>query len=186
MGPLPLLRADDSLLLIVDMQTRPAAACSADDWARARDNVIALARAAGELSVPMIATRQQPAERGRLAPEIAQALPGHAEHLDKTPFAATDGPGCDDLLAMAGRTQVLVCGLETHVAVLQTVAGLAERGYAPFVLVDGVCARDAASHDHALERMRSAGVPLVTRESALGEWLRGAGHPLFDRVGPTL
>lgn len=185
MGPLPLLRTADSLLLIVDMQTRPAAACPADAWTRARDSAIALARAAGELALPVLVTRQQPATHGRLAPEIAQTLPDHAEHLDKTAFAATDAAGCDDLLAMAGRPQVLVCGLETHVAVLQTVAGLAERGHAPFVLADGVCARDQASHDDALARMRSAGVPLVTRESALCEWLRDADHSLFDRLAPT-
>lgn len=184
MGPLPLLRAEDSLLLIVDMQTRPAAACPADGVTRARDNVIALARAAGELALPVLITQHQPATLGRLAPEIAQALPNHAEYLDKTAFAATEAAGCDDLLAMAGRTQVLVCGLETHAAVLQTVAGLISRGYAPFVVADGVFARDMASHQSALERMRDAGVPLVTRESALCEWLRDTDHPLFDRLVP--
>lgn len=184
MGPLPLLRAADSLLLIVDMQTRPAAACPADAWTQARGSATALARAAGELALPVIVTQQRPATHGRLAPEIAQALPEHAEYLDRTAFAATDAAGCDDLLAMAGRTQVLVCGLETHVAILQTAAGLAQRGYAPFVITDGVCARHQASHDDALARMRNAGVPLVTRESALCEWLRDAEHPLFDRLAP--
>jgi nicotinamidase-related amidase len=186
MGPLPLLRAEDSLLLIVDMQTRPAAACPADGWTRARDNGIALARAADALALPVLVTQQQPDTLGRLAPEIAQALPDHAEILDKTAFAATDAMDCDQLLAMTGRTQVLVCGLETHVAVLQTAAGLQQQGYAPFVLADGVCARDGTNHQNALERLHAAGVPLVTRESVLCEWLRDADHPLFDRLAPTL
>lgn len=167
MGPPPLLRAEHALLLVVDMQTRLAAACPADDWTRARDSVVALARAAGELALPVIATRQQPAEHGRLAPEIAQALPDHTEHLDKTAVAATDAAGCDELLAMAGRSQVLVCGLETHVAVWQTAAGLAARGYSPFVLTDGVCAREPADHQRGVERMRDA------------------EHPLFDRLAPS-
>ncbi len=185
MGPPPLLRAEHALLLVVDMQTRPAAACPADDWTRARDSVIALARAADELALPVIATRQRPAEHGRLAPEIAQALPDHTVHLDKTALAATDAAGCDDLLAMAGRSQVLICGLETHVAVWQTAAGLAARGYGPFVLADGVCAHDPADHEHGIERMRDAGVPPITREAALNEALRDAEHPLFDRLAPS-
>lgn len=180
MGPLPLLRAEDSLLLIVDMQARAAAALPPTAWARARANTTALARAAGALSLPVIATRLTPTECGRIEPEIAQALPAWTDTIDRTCFAATDADRVREALAMAERSQVVVCGMQTHLAVVQTVAGLAARGHRPFVAADGVGARDQADHESALARMRSAAIPLIARESVLAEWLGDPSHPAFE------
>ncbi|MEX0607720.1 MAG: hypothetical protein WD138_06775, partial [Halofilum sp. (in: g-proteobacteria)] len=69
MAPLPLLHADQSLLLIVDMQSGSAQTCAPASWRGARDRAITLARAAGRLALPVIATRQQGLEGGDIDPE---------------------------------------------------------------------------------------------------------------------
>ena len=179
---LPLLELDRSALLIVDMQTRLAASMPADGWTRARDSAILLARAAGELGVPTLVTRQYPKGLGETDADIAAALPDHAVTVDKSCFSATDAGALEEALAMTGRSQVVVCGMEAHVCVIQTVAGLARLDYTPFVVADGICSRAAEHRDNALERMRDAGVAVTNRESCLFEWVRDARHERFKAI----
>lgn len=182
MGPLPLLRADDSLLLILDMQTRPASACAPAVWTAARDRACALALAADVLALPVVATRQRTEDLGDLDPEIAESLPPQAEFLDKTAFAAPAETAVEQALAMTGRTQVAVCGMEAHTGVVQTVSELTARGYAPFVIADAICAAHADQTENALARMRAAGIAVLSAEAALSEWLRDSAHPQFQHL----
>lgn len=182
----PLARSDDSILLMVDMQTRLAAAMEETPWSGARDNARLLARGAGELELPVIVTRQYPQGLGDTVPEIAAALPDHAVMLDKTCFPATDADEVAEALRMTGRQQVVVCGMETHVCVLQTVAGLVDHGYRPFVAADAVCSRKAAHSDNALRRIRGAGISVTNGESVLFEWLRDAGHDRFKAISALI
>lgn len=186
MSPLLLLRGDDSVLLVVDMQTRFAAATPTDIWEHARDGAVLLARAAGELALPVLATQQVPDKLGPIHPDVAAALPDHTERIDKTCFAASGADEFMQALAMTGRRQAVVCGMETHVCVVQTVAGLAAAGYAPFVVADAVCSRESGHKDNALARMQAAGVPIINRESALFEWMRDAHHEKFKAVSALL
>lgn len=182
MSSLPLLRADDSLLLIIDMQTRPAAACAPAVWTAARDRTIALARAATTLGLPVAATRQEASALGNIDPEIARNLPVQAERMDKTRFAATGEPHIEQALAMTGRSQVVVCGMEAHIAVVQTLSGLAALGYRAFAVADAICATDPGETDGALARIRIGGVPSLGAHAAMAEWLRDAAHPQADRL----
>ena len=186
MTSMHLLDAERSLLLIVDMQTRLAKPMDPDRWSAARDAAVMLARAAAELDLPVIVTRQYPRGLGDTDPAIVEALPGGAVTIDKMTFSACDEPELTQALEMTGRSQVLVCGMETHVCVLQTVAGLAAGGYRPFVAADAVCSRDPAHITNALDRMRAAGIAVTNRESALFEWLRDARHERFKTISGML
>jgi len=186
MGNVPLLHADDSVLLIVDMQTRLAGSMPAADWARARDGAIVLIRAATAIGLPILVTRQYPKGLGETDPDIEAALPAHAERLDKTCFSACGAAGFLEVLEMTGRSHIVVCGMETHVCVLQTVADLAARDHRPCVVGDAVCSRDPAHTANALERMRAGGIPVTNRESAMFEWLRDARHEQFKTVSKLL
>jgi nicotinamidase-related amidase len=181
-----LLDADDSVLLIVDMQTRLGASMPADAWASTRDTTIMLARAAGELDLPVLATRQYPKGLGDTAPEITEALPDASVTVDKTSFSSAAADELRDTLEMTGRSQVVICGMEAHVCVLQTAAGLGALGYGPFVVADGVCSRAPSHRDNALARLRHAGITVTNRESCLFEWLRDARHERFKAVTSLL
>lgn len=177
-----LLDADDSVLLIVDMQTRLGASMPADAWASTRATAVTLARAADTLDLPVLVTRQYPKGLGDTVPEVAAVLPDAGVTIDKTAFSSTDARGVRDALEMTGRNQVVVCGMEAHVCVLQTVAGLCALGFTPFVVADGVCSRSPAHRDNALERLGHGGITVTNRESCLFEWLRDARHERFRAV----
>lgn len=186
MTGLPLLEREQSLLLIVDMQARLAAAMPTEVYAEARAACITLARAAGELGLPTLVTRQYPKGLGPTDGELEAALPGSAASVDKTSFSAPDDEAVGEALRAAGRRQIVVCGMEAHVCVLQTVAALAADGYTPCVVADGVCSRRALHRDNALARIAAAGIPVSNHESVLFEWLRDARHEKFKAVSALL
>lgn len=186
MSALSLLRADDSILLIVDMQTRLAASMPVEAYTRTRNAVIVLARAAGELGLPVLVTRQYPKGLGPTDGDLAAALPDGAVTIDKTCFSAGDSEELREALRATGRNQIAVCGMEAHVCVLQTAAGLADAGHEPFVVADAVCSRSGAHRDNALTRLTAAGIMVASHESVLFEWLRDARHERFKAVSALL
>lgn len=186
MSSLPLLKSEDSVLLIVDMQARLAASMPTDAYAGARDAVITLARAARELDLPVLLTRQYPKGLGPTDGDIEATLPDSAHAVDKTCFSACGADALMEALRATGRREVVVCGMETHVCVLQTAAGLAEAGYRPTVVADGVCSRRTSHRDNALARMVAAGIGVSNHESVLFEWLRDARHERFKAVSALL
>ncbi|MFA7268907.1 MAG: hydrolase [Sterolibacterium sp.] len=173
-----LMNKDHSVLLVVDMQERLLPAVH--DWQRLLDNVRWLVLVAQKLGVPVLASEQYPqglgpthsALRGLLAPQCI------AEKLHFSCVAAQ----CLSALPGAERPQVVVCGIESHVCVLQTALELGEQGKQVFVVADAVGSREPDSKALALERMRRHGVEVVSREMVAFEWLKQAGTPLFKEI----
>ena len=85
-------------------------------------------------------------------------------------------------MAASGRRQVVLCGMETHVCVLQTALVLKALGYAPFVVEDAVCSRHDQHWRNALARLAAAGAAVTNHESVLFEVLEVAGTPEFRHV----
>jgi nicotinamidase-related amidase len=80
------------------------------------------------------------------------------------------------------RPQVVVCGIEAHVCVLQTVLELAAAGKQVFVVAEAIGSRDPEHKDLALERMRAQGITIVCREMVAFEWLHQAGTDKFREI----
>jgi nicotinamidase-related amidase len=80
------------------------------------------------------------------------------------------------------RRQMVVCGAEAHVCVLQTAMGLQREGYQVFVVADAVGTRAPDDLRAALERMQQAGLVMVTTEMVVFEWLARSDRPEFRDV----
>lgn len=175
-----ILRAEDSLLVVVDVQERLLPAIH--ESPRVLRNVDTLLKAAGLLSVPVILTEQYPKGLGRTVESVRAALPDGTPTVEKITFACTGEPAFNALVEGSGRKQIVVCGTEAHVCVLQTVLGLRQAGQAVYLAADAVSSRTADNHAAAVARMSAAGVPIVTTEMILFEWMERAGTPLFKAV----
>jgi nicotinamidase-related amidase len=173
-----LIKADDSALLVVDMQGRLLTLVQ--DWQRILDNVMWLTRVAQRIGVPVMATEQYPKGLGRTHPELAALFPP-GSLAGKNHFSCVAAQ-CLPGLPGAERRQVVVCGIESHVCVMQTSLDLAASGKEVFVVADAVSSRSAEDKHFALERMRHEGIRIVTREMAAFEWLHVAGTELFREV----
>ena len=86
------------------------------------------------------------------------------------------------LKEMAHVQQIILCGLETHVCVLQTAIDLAEQGYEVHVLVDGVVSRRQGDRQVALERMKQMGCWMSTSEMAMFQMIAEKEHPKFRDI----
>lgn len=179
-------RQPHSLLLVVDIQTRVIAAMPGTE----RDTVIAgsgrLMRAAGLLDIPTVITEQYPSGLGPTDPAVLKHSPPVCERIEKTAFSARGVKAFDQLLAMSDRSQVIICGVETHVCVLQSALRLQRDGFTVFVAADAVGSRSPANRDIALARMARAGVIVSNVESIICEWLGDSTHPAFREISALL
>jgi nicotinamidase-related amidase len=134
-----LIDAEDSLLLVVDVQERLLPAVH--DPQRVLRNVEILIRAARRLGIPIVATEQNPQGLGHTVTAIANLLPQDST-IEKTSFSALDKPPFGERLAESGRSKIVVCGAEAHVCVLQTASELqAVPGWQVFLVADATASR---------------------------------------------
>jgi len=178
-NPPGLLHQTRSALLIIDVQRRFASAIP--DFDRLVENCARLARTFRTLELPIVATEQYPEGLGSTVPTLLRELDAR-DLPSKTSFSAL---GCDDArvhLVSAGADTIVVCGLETHVCVLQTVLGLLAASRQVHVAVDAIASRHEQDRDVALQRMERAGAVLTTSETAAFELMRDAQHPQFKAI----
>jgi nicotinamidase-related amidase len=169
------LERDRTALVVVDVQEgfRPVIG-GFEDVAR---QAATLVQAARVLDLPVVVTEQYPKGLGPTVPELAEHLDG-VEPLPKTIFSAP----CADGFDLQGRDQAIVCGIETHICVMQSALDLVDRGVHVEVAADAVSSRTELNRDVGLERMREAGARLTTVETALFELLRRAGTDEFKAI----
>jgi isochorismate hydrolase len=168
-----------SIVVAVDVQARLADAMHERD--RLLDRMTRFLRGAAALGAPMLWTEQLPDKLGPTREEIRQTLPPGSP-IVKASFSCC---GSDVFLAAlkdAARRQVVLCGIETHVCVLQTALDLLELGYEVAIVEDATSSRSAADRAGALRRMERAGAEVLCVESALYEWMRTAEHPAFREI----
>jgi nicotinamidase-related amidase len=172
-----LMNREDTAVLVVDAQEKFLAVVR--DSNRIVWNIRRLIDAARLLGMPIAAMEQYPEKLGHLAPELRQRL----EHVSsKLAFSACHCGEVFEHWRDDGKLRVLVCGIETHVCIMQTALDLAANGFEPYVAVDAVGTRYAIDHEIALRRMDSAGVVMTTTEAAMFEWCGTAGTPEFKQI----
>jgi len=173
-----LMRPADTGLLVVDVQERLLGVQAEGE--RVVWNVRRLLDGAKMLGVQSAATEQYPEKLGGTVPELAERL--SVPPASKLAFSCRT---CDAIFSAwrtAGIHRVLVCGIETHVCVQQTVLDLLAAGFQVLVTADAVSSRFAIDHEIALRRMESSGALLTTTEAALFEWCGEAGTTEFKAI----
>jgi nicotinamidase-related amidase len=187
-----LIQRQKSLLLVVDLQEKLAPAIFEGE--RAIRNSVRLLEGARRLGIPAFVSEQYVRGLGPSVEAIRQAAiveneagPAvNAKFFEKTHFSCTADPGVTDLLRAARRPQVIVTGTETHVCVLQSALGLLAAGFSVFLVADAASSRRPTDHEAGVERLRAAGVQVVTTEMVLFEWLEAACTDEFRAMLPLI
>ena len=170
---------DDSLLLLIDLQSKLIPAMAEKDSLILRNQK--LLEGLNALELPIIATEQYPEGLGDTVSEIAPLLMG-AEVFAKKAFSAVDDAAILAALQKSGRNNVILTGVESHVCVQQTAIDLVAKGFNVMVLVDCISSRNLADKKIALKRFAAEGILLGTSESLLFELTRAATHPSFRTI----
>ena len=170
------LQPDRTALVVVDVQEGFRKAIP--DFERVAKATATLIEGAEAMGIPVVVTEQYPKGLGETAEEVAEHLPEGTEPLEKVVFSAADAEGFD----LGGRDQALVCGIETHVCVNQTVLDLLDAGSEVQVAEDAVGSRTEENKRIGLHKMERAGAVLTSVETALFELLGRAGTDEFKTV----
>ncbi|WP_415035946.1 hydrolase [Azonexus sp.] len=178
-----LISRTDSLLLIVDLQEKLAPAIHDNEAVAA--NAVRLLEAARLLAVPACVSEQYVKGLGPSLPAICSAGSA-AQFFEKVHFSCAAEPGVLELLQAHEKRQIILCGTETHVCVLQSALGLLAAGFQVFLVEDAAGSRTPENRRAAIERLRAAGVSIVTTEMVLFEWLHRAANEDFRRLLPLI
>jgi nicotinamidase-related amidase len=168
-------------LLVIDVQERLAAAMNRQRLERVLNRTVAAIVGAQALSWPIVVTEQYPKGLGPTVGTIKDRIT--TAPVEKVEFSALL-PEVRERLA--GRSQVLVTGMETHVCVFQTVRALAEAGLTPFLAVDAVLSRHETDFETGLSLCESAGALRTTVEAVLFDALGRAVGPEFKAISAAV
>ncbi|WP_374656298.1 hydrolase [Dongia sp.] len=173
----------NSQLLMVDVQERLAPAIA--DIAGVEAQIAILLRTAREMAVPVIISEQYRKGLGGTLPSLAGLMPG-VQPIEKMEFSCFANADLQAALSGNPGNATILCGIEAHVCVLQTALEMRAAGRLVFVVADAVGSRRPESRSVALDRMRMAGIDVVTTEMVLFEWLRSAAAPEFKPVSQLI
>ncbi len=179
------LAPDKCALMVIDIQERLMPVINDQEQVTARS--VLMIQAARELNLPVLATTQYANRIGPMLLPVAQALAG-VETVDKLEF---DGFRNKNVREAVGRLPgqvdtILVCGVETHICVYQTVLGGLRAGFKMWVAADAVSSRTPENHAIGLERIRTVGGVVASTELIIYDLLGRAGTPPFKALLPLL
>jgi nicotinamidase-related amidase len=170
------LDRERTALVVVDVQE--AFRKAIPDFDRVAEASATLVEGADALGLRIVVTEQYPKGLGSTVPEVAEHLPDSVRAVEKVRFSAAEADGFD----LGGRGQALVCGIEAHVCVNQTVLDLIDDGVEVHVAGDAVGSRTAENRELGLHKAERAGAVLTSVETALFELLGGSDAPEFKQV----
>lgn len=178
-----LMRAASSCLVVIDVQERLNPAVTDPD--RVVRGASMLMRAARRLGVPIVITEQYPKGIGPTVPDL-RALAEADEFVEKIHFSAAAEPAVLGRVQALGRGQLVLCGIEAHVCVLQSALGFQEAGFDVFVAIDACASRNEDNARAAFQRMRGNDIETVTCEMVAFEWMHRAGTAEFKDILPLI
>lgn len=170
--------AENTSCLVIDYQERLLPAMANKEELLA--NSVKLLTGLRILGIPMTITGQYTKGLGLNVPEIFEAV-GTEEYIDKITFSSYEAEEVQKSLGENVKN-VILCGIESHVCVLQTAIDLKAAGYQPVLVVDCISSRKEKDMEIALLRAQQEGVLLTTSEAILFELTRAAGTDTFKQI----
>jgi nicotinamidase-related amidase len=178
------LEADQGALIVIDIQEKLLPPIFQKE--QLVKNAQLLIRLAGVLKIPTIATAQYTKGLGNTVPEIRSLVPDSG--IDKQVFSCFGSDVfCSMLKRLPGRRNtLLLCGMESHICVMQTALNALREGYLVHVASDAVSSRTEWNWKIGLERMRAAGAVISSTEMMIYELLRSSDTEAFKQMLPHL
>jgi len=144
-------------------------------------NCQVLIQGLSELEIPLLVTQQYSKGLGETIPEIKSVISDFS-FIEKRNFSCCDELVVIEKLKELDAKNIIICGIESHVCVLQTAVDLKEAGFNPIVVMDCVSSRSKESIETAKERFRFEGIMMTSYESILFELARSSASPEFKAI----
>lgn len=173
------LKKETTALIVIDMQERILPVIRNHEMVT--ENTIKLIKGFKVLNLPVYYTEQYPKGLGHTSQKILRELDG-LNAVQKMSFSCSGAENLYDELKAKQLKQIVVCGIESHVCVQQSVLDLLVNNFQVNLIADAVSSRKEIDYNIALDRMRINGAEITTTESVLFELLEVCGTPEFKEV----
>src|SRR5208282_4713371 len=179
------LESDQCALIVVDIQEKLLPPIFQKEQLVRNSKL--LIRAAGVLKIPAIMSTQYAKGLGKTVAEVASLLP-ETEAIDKDRFSCFGSDAfCTLLKRLPGnRNTLLLCGMESHICVMQTALAALRDRYLVHIASDAVSSRTEWNWKIGLERMRAAGAVISSTEMMIYELMRSSSSAAFKELLPHL
>ncbi|MFQ3248275.1 MAG: nicotinamidase-related amidase [Glaciecola sp.] len=171
-----MLKRTNTGLIVVDIQGKLSRLVHNSDAMFA--NVSKLIKACSLLEVPIIVVEQNPEKLGRTDSELQPLLASYP-CITKFAFNACNEPHFVDELNKIDLEHYLVCGIEAHVCVYQTVMGLKAMGKSVELVSDCVSSREESNRQVAINKLQAQGVSITSAEMCLFELMKNCKDSKF-------
>ena len=171
-----ILDVEKSLVLIIDVQEKLLNAVFNKDIVEKKSKI--LVKAASLLDVPIIISEQYPKGLG----ESIDGFKNSGHTFTKTSFNALCNNDLKKCIEEKKKKSIIVCGIETHICVYQTVIDLIKRDFDVTLVLDACGSRSFEEYNSALSLMQNYGAKIKTTEMILFEWLKTSNHEKFKEI----
>ena len=174
-----LIDRNDSLLLLIDIQEKLIKKIfESEKIINYSKNLIELFAI---LKLPVIYSEQYPKGLGQTIDLIEEELKKiEAIKIEKTTFSCILNKNEREIRKLFHKNQVIICGIETHICVLQTAIDLYNKGYEVFVIDEAVGSRNEKHKNLAFDRLRKMGISLINFEMLIFELIRDSKDENFS------
>jgi nicotinamidase-related amidase len=174
------INAENTMALIIDFQERLVPVIHHSD--ELMHNTEILVKGLKVLGVPMVVTQQYTKGIGMTVPSLTDAIGEDFKYYDKLTFSCAQDEEIYSKIAETGRQNIIVCGIEAHICVLQTVVDLIEKGYHVVLVEDCIGSRRESDLQVGIKRAVLEGAIPATYESILFELTRVAKTDAFKEI----
>lgn len=168
-----------AMLVVIDFQEKLAPLTA--DHAEVETNIRRLVESAAIFSLPALVSEQYVKGLGPTTAAVREAAAG-LPSMEKLEFSCWRNEGMRAALRAFGRPHAILCGIETHVCVLQTALDMLAAGLRVFVPEDAVTSRTATNRRVGLRLMERAGASIVSTETIVFSFLEKCGTPEFKAM----
>lgn len=178
------INPESTLALIIDIQEKLVPVIEYRETLIHNNQI--LIKGLKTLGIPMVATQQYTKGIGMTVEPIQTAISDDFQYLDKLTFSCYDDEAIQEKIKSFHKKNIIICGIEAHICVLQTVIDCLAEGYKVFVVEDCISSRKGNDKRIALQRMLQEGAFITTYESILFELTRKAGNDQFKIISKLI
>lgn len=175
-----LIRKDDSLLLVIDVQERTVP--QTETPREVINNCAHLVSISKAIGIPSIITEHNPKGQGKTIIDIRLAAGEEKTYQEKEELSCWLNEKIKQSIEESSKKQIIICGVETHINVLQTAMDLQQAGYEVFVVANACSSRENLQHIYALQRLSHNDVEIVSYEMVVYEWLRTTSAEQYKEI----
>tara|TARA_X000000950_G_scaffold192803_1_gene232563 strand:+ start:874 stop:1422 length:549 start_codon:yes stop_codon:yes gene_type:complete len=176
-----LIDRNDSILLLIDIQEKLIKKIF--DFKSVINHSKKIVDVFSFLKLPIVYSEQYPNGLGKTIDSIDDKLKKiKALKIEKTTFSCISDKNDTEIRKIFPKNQIIICGIESHICILQTSIDLYNKGYEVFVIDEAVGSRNERHKNLAFDRLIKNGISLINFEMLVFELIRDSKDESFKEL----